>query len=151
MTIVPQDLVRLLARALTGSTYAVLGLDAFRTPGGRVNMAAPTLAAMRRILPLPDDDETVVRANAAVQVAAGSLLALGVMPRAAALVLAGSLVPTTIAGHGFWAIEEQPARTLQRVQFYKNLAMIGGLVFAALDGPGGIRIRFRAQPESRTA
>jgi len=127
--------VRLIARALTGSTYAVLGLDAVRTPGARVGMAGPTLAAMRRVLPLPVEDEILVRGNAAVQAAAGSLLAVGVAPRAAALVLVGSLVPTTIAGHAFWSVGEQPARTMQRVQFQKNLAMIGGLLFTALD-PG---------------
>jgi len=90
---------------------------------------------MRRVLPLPGDAEMVVRGNAAVQAIAGSLLAVGVVPRAAALVLAGSLVPTTIAGHGFWSVDEEPARTLPRVQFQKNLAMIGGLLFAALDRP----------------
>ncbi len=141
----PEAVVRLLARALTGSTYAVLGLDAVRTPGARVGMAGPTLAAMRRVLPLPFDDEMLVRGNAAVQAAAGSLLAVGVLPRAAALVLVGSLVPTTIAGHAFWSVDEQPARTMQRVQFQKNLAMIGGLLFAALDGP--VRSRTRARPD----
>jgi len=141
--------VRLLPRALTGSTYTVLGLDAIRTPGARVGTAAPTLAAMRRVLPLPGDDEMVVRGNAAVQAIAGSLLAVGVVPRAAALVLAGSLVPTTIAGHPFWSVDEEPARTLPRVQFQKNLAMIGGLLFAALDRPNGFRTQPR--PDSRTA
>jgi len=133
--------VRGVARALTGSTYAVLGLDALRSPGARVGMAGPTLAAMRRVAPLPGDDEMLVRGNAAVQFVAGSLLAVGVRPRVAALVLVGSLVPTTVAGHAFWSIDEQPARTMQRVQFQKNLAMIGGLLFAALDGPVGSRTR----------
>lgn len=64
---------------------------------------------------------------------AGTLLALGVLPRSSALALVGSLVPTTIAGHGFWAVEDPTARKLQRVQFHKNMAMIGGLLFAALD------------------
>ena len=34
-------------------------------------------AAMRKAVPLPDDDELVVRANAAVQVVCGTMLALG--------------------------------------------------------------------------
>lgn len=121
------------ARVLTGSTYVLLGLDAVRAPGGRVEQAAPVLAAMRKWAPLPKDDEMVVRGNAAVQVAAGTLLALGIAPRLAALTLAGSLVPTTLAGHSYWAVEDPAARKLQRIQFHKNLAMIGGLLFAALD------------------
>jgi uncharacterized membrane protein YphA (DoxX/SURF4 family) len=123
------------ARALTGSTYALLGLDALRAPGGRVDQAAGVLAAIRKVAPLPEDDEMVVRANAAVQVIAGTALALGKAPRLSALVLAGSLVPTTLAGHSYWAVEDPATRKVQRIQFHKNLAMIGGLLFAALDEP----------------
>ena len=125
--------LRATARLLTGSTYAVLGLDALRAPGGRPDQAAATLRALRTVLPLPQDDEALVRANAGVQAAAGVLLAAGVLPRTAALALAGSMVPTTAAGHPFWQIADPAARKAQRVQFHKNLAMIGGLLFAALD------------------
>ncbi len=123
------------ARMLTGSTYVLLGFDALRAPGGRVDQAAGVLTTVRKVVPLPDDDELVVRGNAAVQVAAGALLALGIAPRLSALALAGSLVPTTLAGHAYWAIEDPAARKQQRIQFHKNMAMIGGLLFAALDEP----------------
>lgn len=121
------------AQFLTGSTYALLGLDALRAPGARVGQAAPTLAAARRFVPLPDDDDLIVRGNAAVQAVAGTLMAFGKFPRLAPLALAGSLVPTTVAGHAFWTIEDPAARKAQRVQFHKNMAMIGGLIFAILD------------------
>jgi uncharacterized membrane protein YphA (DoxX/SURF4 family) len=123
------------ARVLTGSTYALLGFDALRAPGGRVDQAGPVLAAIRKVVPLPDDDELVVRGNAAAQVLGGVLLATGRAPRLSALVLAASLVPTTLAGHSYWAIEDPAARKQQRIQFHKNMAMIGGLLFAALDQP----------------
>jgi uncharacterized membrane protein YphA (DoxX/SURF4 family) len=123
------------ARILTGSTYALLGFDAVRTPGGRVDTAAPLLAAIRKVAPLPDDDEVVVRANAAVQVAGGVALVLGLAPRLSALALAGSLIPTTLAGHAYWTVEDPAARKQQRIQFHKNMALIGGLLFAALDEP----------------
>ena len=123
------------ARLLTGSTYMLLGFDALRAPGGRVNLAAPLLAAIRRKVPLPADDEVVVRGNAAVQVVAGTTLALGLAPRLSALALAGSLVPTTLAGHAYWAIDDPAERKAQRIQFHKNLAMIGGLLLAVLDDP----------------
>ena len=123
------------ARVLTGSTYVLLGFDALRAPGGRVEQAGPVLAAMRKAVPLPDDDELLVRGNAGVMVAAGALLALGIAPRLSALALAGSLVPTTLAGHSYWQIEDPEVRKIQRIQFHKNMALIGGLLFAALDRP----------------
>ena len=126
-------LMRPAARALTGSTYALLGFDALRAPGGRVDLAAPVLATMRQAVPLPDDDELLVRANAAVMVVAGTTLALGKAQRLSALVLAGSLIPTTLAGHSYWALEDEAERKAQRIQFHKNMAMLGGLLFAVLE------------------
>ena len=76
--------MRVTARILTGSTYALLGSDALRAPGGRVDQAASTLAHMRKVVPLPKDDELVVRANAAVQTVAGITFALGKFPRVSA-------------------------------------------------------------------
>src|ERR1019366_2049771 len=105
------------ARILPGSTYALLVFDALRAPGARVDQAAPMLAAVREIVPLPAGDALVVRGNAAAQVLGGTLLALGRAPRLSALVLAGSLIPTTLAGHAYWRIEDPAARKQQRIQF----------------------------------
>ena len=127
--------LRPIARIFTGSTYVLLGFDALRAPGARVEQAGPVLAAMRKAVPLPEDDELVVRGNAALQVVCGALLAMGRTPRLASLALAGSLIPTTLAGHSYWTIEDPATRKIQRIQFHKNLAMIGGLIFAALDEP----------------
>ena len=127
--------LRPVARVLTGSTYAVLGFDAMRAPGGRVDLASPVLTQIRKAVPLPEDDELIVRGNAAVQVICGSTLALGIAPRVSALALAASLVPTTLAGHSYWKLEDPAERKAQRVQFHKNMALIGGLLLAVLDEP----------------
>jgi putative oxidoreductase len=121
------------ARVLTGSTYILLGLDAVRAPGKRVELAGPVLSSIRSRVPLPEDDELLVRVNAGTQVAAGGMLALGVAPRLAAAVLAASLVPTTLAGHPYWTVQDPAERAQQRIQFHKNLALIGGLLLAVLD------------------
>jgi uncharacterized membrane protein YphA (DoxX/SURF4 family) len=128
-----QNPVRVVARILTGSTYVMLGADALRTPGKRPEIAAATLAAIRKVVPLPADDSLVVQANAAVQVGAGTLLALGRMPRLSALALAASLVPTTAAAHLYWTIDDPMARQQQKVQFWKNASLLGGLLFVMLD------------------
>jgi putative oxidoreductase len=127
--------LRPLGRILTGSTYALLGFDALRAPGGRVDQAGPVLTAIRKVAPLPEDDELLVRINGGVMVAAGTTLALGKAPRLSALALIGSLVPTTLAGHSYWNHEDPEVRKQQRIQFHKNLALIGGLLFIVLDQP----------------
>ena len=78
----------------------------------------------------------MVRAHGAVEVVAGSTLALGIAPRLSALTLLGALVPTTVAGHPFWEEEEPSTRGAQQVQFLKNLAIVGGLLLAAVDTAG---------------
>jgi len=130
-----RKMLRVTARILTGSTYVLLGADAVRQPGGRVQLAATTLTTLRKFLPLPRDDELVVQGNATIQVLGGTLLALGKAQRLSALLLAASLIPTPAAGHAFWQLDDPTNRKLQRIQFHKNLAMIGGLIFAVLDEP----------------
>ncbi|TWP33908.1 DoxX family protein [Leekyejoonella antrihumi] len=127
-------MVRVVSRLLTGSAFAVLGFDALQTPGGRVDQAASTLGVLRNVVPLPENDELLVRANGAAQTAAGVALALGRFPRLSALTLAGSLIPTTYAGHAFWKIDDPAQSKAQRVQFLKNAAMLGGLLLLSIDG-----------------
>ncbi|WP_426575036.1 DoxX family protein [Aquihabitans sp. McL0605] len=93
---------------------------------------------------LPFEDETYVRANGAVQVGAGLLLAFGRVPRVASAVLAATLVPTTFAGHRFWELEGD-ARRAQQLQFAKNLSLLGGLILAAVDTGGAPDLAWRAR------
>jgi putative oxidoreductase len=128
-----QNPLRIVARILTGSTYVMLGADALRTPGKRPEIAAETLAAIRKVVPLPEDDTLLVQANAAVMVGAGALLAFGRVPRLAALALAASLVPTTSAAHQYWTIEDPATRAQQKINFWKNAGLLGGLLLVVLD------------------
>lgn len=128
-----RHLLLVVARALTGVSYAYFGYETIQKPRPRVKMAAPTFAKVREIAPLPADDETLVRLNGAVQVGSGAMMAIGVLPRLSAAALIGSLIPTTVAGHPFWQLEDPAARTVQLMQFMKNTAMIGGLVALVAD------------------
>jgi uncharacterized membrane protein YphA (DoxX/SURF4 family) len=80
------------------------------------------------------DTEQLVQFNGAVQIVAGTTMALGIFPRLSALALAGSLVPTTLAGHRFWEEEEPGVRSQQTMQFLKNAAMMGGLLLVVEHG-----------------
>lgn len=93
---------------------------------------------------IPTDPGTLVRFNGAAQVAAGLLLATGHVTRPAAAVLAGTLVPTTLAGHPFWTVKDPAERAQHQIHFLKNLGLLGGLLLAAVDTQGQPGLRYRA-------
>ncbi len=130
-------LIRRLARVLLSGIFISGGIDVLRDPGPRAVIAGPFLERVRPLAPaLPNDPVLVVRANAAFQIAAGTMLAVGILPRLSALALAGSLVPTTLGAHRFWEMQG-PAATQQRTQFLKNAAILGGLILVA-NGPSHV-------------
>src|SRR3954471_9089797 len=116
------NLTRRVPSALLAPMFIVGGLDAARKPAGKAGKASAVTDTVIDTLGLDADTEQLVRLNGAVQVGAGAMLALGILPRVAATALAGSLVPTTLAGHRFWAEEDPQAKVAQRIQFLKNLA-----------------------------
>ena len=123
------------ARMALAWVFIWAGLDVVRRPLQAAKTAGPLLEAARARSPVAiPDDETIVRANAAAQLAAGTALAAGIAPRLAAGVLIGSLVPTTYAGHRFWTFDEHAQRTGQRNHFNKNLGLFGGLLLVILGG-----------------
>jgi putative oxidoreductase len=124
----------MLARPLLAGIFISGGLDVLRNPGPRAKLARPVVERMSSSVPgLPADPELAVRMNAVVHVAAGSALALGILPRLSALALAASLVPTTLGGHRFWEHEDPAMRGQQQAHFMKNAAILGGLLVVALD------------------
>lgn len=132
------------ARPLLAGTFIVGGLDAFLHPDAKIAKAEPVTTPLTRALGLPEDSRALVRVNGGMQIGAGVLLAMGVLPRSMATSLALSLVPTTLAGHAFWNEHDQPTRNAQRLQFLKNASMLGGLIFAATDTDGRPSVSWRA-------
>jgi len=122
------------ARPLLAGMFIYGGLDAFKNPSGKTPRAEKVAPAIADVVGIDADTEQLVQLNGAVQVAAGITLALGILPRVSALLLAVSLVPTTLAGHRFWEAEDEAARAQQTVQFLKNAAMMGGLLLILEHG-----------------
>ena len=118
--------LRSLSRAAVAGAFVTSGWDAFLDPGHRTVKAAA--------LGVPEPELATV-ANGGAMVVAGVALAAGVAPRLSATVLAGLLVPTTLAGHAFWNEADPGSRARQRIQFFKNVCMLGGLLEVAA-GPG---------------
>jgi putative oxidoreductase len=124
---------RRIARPLLAAVFVSSGVDVLRDPTKQAAKAAPLVKAAAERFGIPDDPVLATRVNGAVMVVGGLGLGTGVAPRTSSVVLATSLVPTTYAGHAFWEYpkEEQKA---QRVQFLKNVGLLGGLLLAA-DAP----------------
>jgi putative oxidoreductase len=119
--------LRAVGRAGLAAMFITGGADAMLAPGGRSSKAAE--------LGVPLDPELAVRVNGAAMLVAGVALALGVWPRLAAGVLAGTLVPTTLAGHPYWQEDDPAARRQQRIHFFKNVGLFGGTLLVFSERP----------------
>jgi putative oxidoreductase len=142
--------VRGIARALLGGVFIFSGAKAVLWPERLVERARPVTDRVTALINkvderIPADAEALVRLNGAAQVTGGLLLASSAAPRPAAALLAGTLIPTTIAGHPFWAAQTKAQYDSDIVQFAKNLAIFGGLLLAAVDTAGSPSLRWRMQ------
>jgi putative oxidoreductase len=117
------SITKAVGRAALAAIFVLGGSAAARKPDQRVKHLEGA--------GLPSS-ELAVRANGVAMAIAGGMLGLGIAPRAAATVLAVSLVPTTLVGHPFWS-EEGEARAAQQTHFMKNLAILGALLLVIVE------------------
>jgi putative oxidoreductase len=143
---------RLIARPMLASMFVLGSINALKNAKAHAEKAAPVtdrlVPLMQRVapaLPIPTDPVALVRLNAAVQLGAAAALATGHFPRISSAVLAGSLIPTTFAGHAYWNETDPSAKAMQRVQFFKNASILGGLIIAAGDTVGRPGLAWRAR------
>ncbi|OLT08832.1 hypothetical protein BJF90_11885 [Pseudonocardia sp. CNS-004] len=136
------------------------GINALRAPEAHAQAAKPMLDAVAPALDRATeaspvvarpDDVVLVKLDAGVKIAAGTLLALGVVPRLAATALAATLVPTTLAAHRFWEETDPQRKQEQQVHFMKNVGLFGGLLIAAADTAGKPSLGWRGRRASRLA
>lgn len=138
--------VRTVARSLLSAIFVTGGYQAVTNPEQLVPGAR---RVTDRIGPVVEpllgtaDPAALVRLNGAVQLAGGVLLACGVGTRIAAGALAATLLPTTVAGHPFWAAADPAQRREQQAHLIKNLGLLGGLLLAVVDTGGRPGLRWR--------
>jgi uncharacterized membrane protein YphA (DoxX/SURF4 family) len=148
-------ILRRLARPMLAGIFIAGGINVLRSPAAHAEAAKPVVDAALGVvgdrLParVPTDPVTLVRIDAAVKIGAGLALATGRVPRLAALVLAGSLVPTTLAAHRFWDEKDPGERQRQQVHFLKNVGLLGGLLLAVGDTEGRPSLSWRARRAGR--
>ncbi|WP_310527615.1 DoxX family protein [Nocardioides sp.] len=143
---------RLLARPMLASMFIVGGVSALKNADALAATAQPVadrfvplVQRMAPQAPIPTNATTLVRLNAGAQILAGAALATGRAPRLASTVLAATLVPSTLAGHRYWEETDPAARGNQKVHFFKNVSMFGGLLIAGVDTDGKPGVAWRAR------
>ncbi|MGH3490200.1 MAG: DoxX family protein [Actinopolymorphaceae bacterium] len=154
-------LVRMLARPMLAAIFVVQGVRAIKNPDALVPRVKPftdqIVPTVKKVAPdavarrVPENPRTLVRLNGAVHLVGGLALATGQGRRAGALLLAASMVPTTMAGHPYWEEDDPAQRANQQVHFLKNVAMLGGLLLAAVDTEGKPGLWWRARYSARDA
>lgn len=135
---------------MMSAIFVVSGAHALLSPDRYASRAKPVTDRLAPLIKqahprLPTDPRTLIRLNAAAQLTAGMMLATGRFARPSALILAGSLVPTTAAGHPFWSERDPAQRRVQQIHFLKNLGLIGGLLTMAADTEGRPGIGWRTR------
>lgn len=119
-------MIRTLGHLLLSAMFIRGGADSFMNPDpkvGKVDKAGVPMARQATIL------------QGAAMVLGGTALAVGFLPKLAALVLVATLIPTTFVGHPYWQEENPANRAGQQIHFFKNLAMLGGLLVVLLEKP----------------
>jgi uncharacterized membrane protein YphA (DoxX/SURF4 family) len=153
-------LSRIVARPFLASIFVTGAVNALKDVEGHAQKAKPVTdrvvpqaekLGQRLGVPVPTDPALLVRINAIVQLTAAAALATGKAPRISSAILAGSLVPTTLAGHRFWEETDPGAKKAQRIQFFKNLSVLGGLLIAANDTNGRPGVAWRARHAAKDA
>jgi len=121
-------ILRLVARTALAGIFIDSGLRIVRTP----NPPEAERAAKELPIEVPRLD-LVARGQAAVQLAGGVALGIGLFPEISAGALALTLFPVTYVGHPYWKLEDPMQRRQQRSHFLKNLGLFGGLLYVATD------------------
>lgn len=126
-TNVLHDLLFALGRVLLGGFFLYNGvnhlrnLDALTGYAGSVGIPAPRLATA---------------GTGVLMLLGGAGVLLGAYPEIALGLLVLFLVPTSFLMHAFWSVEDPQQRGAQRVQFLKNVAVLGAvLMLAAMATP----------------
>src|SRR5574340_860777 len=154
--ITPEDtpvmLLRRVARPLLSAAFIGQGLASLRNPDGAADAARPAMEGLQRLPAsavgnLPGSPKQFALINAAIQIAAGVLLATGKTPRLASAALAATMIPGNLGAHMFWTEGDPDRKADERRAFLTDLSLLGGLgkFGALLAGEFGATVERRLQ------
>jgi uncharacterized membrane protein YphA (DoxX/SURF4 family) len=117
---------RFLGRALLSGIFIYSGY-------GMLENADRYAKQVSKALPMLPEEPLLPKIHGATMMAAGVTLALGILPKLSARVLALTLIVNTYVGHPFWKAEKPEDRRPQLIHFLKNLGLLGGLLYVTGD------------------
>lgn len=121
-----RDEVLLISRLMLVLIYAVFGWS-------KLTDYAGTVAYMTQVgAPMPGVAAIV---SIAAECGGALAIAIGLLTRPVALLLALYTLGTGLIGHPFWA-EAGAARYGDAINFYKNISIMGGFLLLYVSGPG---------------
>lgn len=131
------DTTHSIGRVLISIVFIVFGFLQFTNIGTyAANPTVVKFAAMTGGILTPT---VIAYLVAAIDLFGGVLILVGFQTRAAAVMLIVFVVMTLFLAHNFWTMDG-PARAANQAHFYKNLALIGGLLMLFAHGPGSYSI-----------
>jgi putative oxidoreductase len=125
-----ENTANLIGRILIASLFLPAGVSKLMSFDGTVayftslGMAIPSLMTIGVI---------------AIEILGGLALILGYKTRIAAVVLALFTIGASIIGHAYWAASADQA-FVAKLLFYKNMAIVGGLLILAAVGAGQLSV-----------
>ena len=87
-------------------------------------------------LPMPS---VAIAIAAAIEILGGLAILAGFQTKLASWIVFLYLIPTTFFFHNFWTMDGMN-RIDNQVHFLKNVAIMGGLLILAANGPGGASV-----------
>lgn len=124
----------LLGRLLMANIFIVAGFQ---------KISGFTASAGYMASKMPGIDPAMITAllvlTIAIELGGGLLILFGWQARWAALIIFAWMIPVTIVFHGYWAVPPEQMQ-MQFIQFQKNIAIMGGLLFIVAFGAGPFRL-----------
>ena len=130
MTARTNDMALLAARLSVAALFLPAGI------GKLFNLSGFAASLAGKGVPFPDLLATL---GVAAEIVGPVALVLGVVPRLTALLLIAFTVVATLISHSFWTFPAE-AQSAQQTQFFKNVAIIGGLLAMFVAGPGRLSV-----------
>jgi putative oxidoreductase len=123
------DILAMIGRVAIAAFFIWAGLGKLVDPAGTMQ----SLAGLSLLGPLPAN--VIYYGMIAIELGGGTMLLFGFAARSVAVILAAWCIATGVAVHLPIGDREN------MINFYKNIAIAGGLMFIVAYGPGVIAVR----------